>query len=484
MLEVINDFLSGKVLIVLIVGLGGYFTIRSRFVQLRHFFHMFAVFRDSLRSSAGQLSSFQALMLSLAGRVGAGNIAGVGIAVTLGGPGAVFWMWVTALVGMASSFFECSLGQLYKRCDSEGQYRGGPSYYIQYGLGKRWLGMVMAVLLLVTFGFAFNGLQSHAVTHSLNDAFGVSPTYAGIGLAVALGLVFIGGIKRIAAVADLLVPVKTLVYIAVTVYVIVLQFDHVPGMLLTIVRSAFGMDPVFGGLIGSAIVMGVKRGVFANEAGLGSAPNVAAVAQVSHPIAQGVVQAFSVFLDTFIICTCTALLILLSGFYTPGFEGDGIALTQNSLAAVVGDWGRMFISVALALFVFTSILYNYYLGENNLRFLLGENRKALIGYRALVLALILWGAVENLGTVFAFADITMTVLAFVNLVALAMLFKVGMRILRDYDDQRKAGIKTPVFDSSRFPDLDLDLQAWPNNPQPEPAEAKAEVARKPATQSH
>src|SRR5471032_1666492 len=437
MLEVINDFLSGKVLIVLIVGLGGYFTIRSRFVQLRHFFHMFAVFRDSLRISAGQLSSFQALMLSLAGRVGAGNIAGVGIAVTLGGPGAVFWMWVTALVGMASSFFECSLGQLYKRCDSEGQYRGGPSYYIQYGLGKRWLGMVMAVLLLVTFGFAFNGLQSHAVTHPLNDAFGVSPTYAGIGLAVALGLVFIGGIKRIAAVADLLVPVKTLVYIAVTVYVIVLQFDHVPGMLLTIVRSAFGMDPVFGDLIGSAIVMGVKRGVFANEAGLGSAPNVAAVAQVSHPIAQGVVQAFSVFLDTFIICTCTALLILLSGFYTPGFEGDGIALTQNSLAAVVGDWGRMFISVALALFVFTSILYNYYLGETSLQFLT-RNRIVLMVYRALVLALIVWGSVQNLSTVFAFADITMTCLAFVNLIALAMLFKVGLRVMRDYDDQRKA----------------------------------------------
>ena len=461
MLEVINDFLSGKLLIVLIVGLGGYFTIRSRFVQFRHFFHMFAVFRDSLRSSSGQLSSFQALMLSLAGRVGAGNIAGVGIAVTLGGPGAVFWMWVTALVGMASSFFECSLGQLYKRCDSEGQYRGGPSFYMQHGLGKRWLGMVMAVLLLVTFGFAFNGLQSHAVTHSLNNAFGVSPSYAGIALAVLLGLVFVGGIKRIAAVADLLVPVKTLVYIAVTLYVIVVQFDHVPHMLMTIVKSAFGMDEVFGGLIGSAIVMGVKRGVFANEAGLGSAPNVAAVAQVEHPVAQGVVQAFSVFLDTFVICTCTALLILLSGFYTPGFEGDGIALTQNSLAAVVGDWGKVFISVALALFVFTSILYNYYLGENSLRFLIGENRKALIGYRALVLALILWGAVEDLGTVFAFADITMTLLAFVNLIALAMLFKIGLRILNDYDAQRKAGIKTPVFDSSQFPDLDLDLKAWP-----------------------
>jgi AGCS family alanine or glycine:cation symporter len=478
MLEVINDFLSGKVLIVLIVGLGGYFTIRSRFVQFRHFFHMFSVFRDSLRSSAGQLSSFQALMLSLAGRVGAGNIAGVGIAVTLGGPGAVFWMWVTALVGMASSFFECSLGQLYKRCDAEGQYRGGPSYYIQHGLGKRWLGMIMAVLLLVTFGFAFNGLQSHAVTHSLNDAFKISPSYAGVGLAILLGLVFVGGIKRIAAVADLLVPIKTLVYIAVTLYVIGVQFEHVPHMLMTIVKSAFGMDEVFGGLIGSAIVMGVKRGVFANEAGLGSAPNVAAVAHVEHPVAQGVVQAFSVFLDTFVICTCTALLILLSGFYTPGFEGDGIALTQNSLAAVVGDWGKLFISVALALFVFTSILYNYYLGENSLRFLLGENRKAIFGYRVLVLALILWGAVEDLGTVFAFADITMTLLAFVNLIALAMLFKIALRVLKDYDAQRKAGIKTPVFDSSQFPDLDLDLQAWPKPGTAQPV-ANAAISGKP-----
>ena len=253
-------------------------------------------------------------------------------------------------------------------------------------------------------------------------------------------------------------------------------------MLMTIVKSAFGLDQAFGGLIGSAIVMGVKRGVFANEAGLGSAPNVAAVASVEHPVAQGVVQAFSVFLDTFVICTCTALLILLSGFYTPGFEGDGIALTQNSLAAVVGDWGRMFISVALSLFVFTSILYNYYLGESNLRFLIGENRKALIGYRALVLVLIFWGAIENLGTVFAFADITMTLLAFVNLIALFLLFKVGMRILRDYDDQRAAGIKTPVFDSSKFPDLDLDLKAWPANPPAAATKAEAEPQGVPAAQ--
>jgi len=470
LLEAINDFLSGKVLIVLIVGLGGYFTIRSRFVQLRHFGHMFTVFSESLRSSSGQLSSFQALMLSLAGRVGAGNIAGVGIAVTMGGPGAVFWMWVTALVGMATSFFECSLGQLYKRCDADGQYRGGPAFYIQYGLGKRWLGLVMAFLLLVTFGFAFNGLQSHAVTSSLQDAFGFDVDKSGLALAVLLGLVFFGGIKRIAAVADLLVPVKTLLYIAVSAYVIVLQFDQVPAMLMTIVRSAFGLDPVYGGLIGAAVVMGVKRGVFANEAGLGSAPNVAAVAEVKHPVAQGVVQAFSVFLDTFVICTCTALVILLSGFYTPGFEGDGIALTQNSLAAVVGEWGRMFISIALALFVFTSILYNYYLGENSLRYMFGERRNAILCYRAVVLALILWGATEDLTTVFAFADITMTLLAFVNLIAMALLFNVGMRLLRDYDEQRKAGIKTPVFDARKFSDLELDTRAWPKPMTSDPLE--------------
>lgn len=460
MLDAINDFLSGKVLIVLIVGLGAYFTIRSRFVQFRHFGHMFGVFKESIRGQSGQLSSFQALMLSLAGRVGAGNIAGVGIAVTLGGPGAVFWMWVTALVGMSSSFFECTLAQVYKRSDGDGLYRGGPAYYIQHGLKLRWMALTFAVLLLVTYGFAFNGLQAFTVTHSLQNAFDIPVLYSGIALAVLLAVVFFGGIQRIAAVSDLLVPVKTLAYIAVTLYVIVTQIELVPGMLTTIVKSAFGLEPAFAGLLGSAIVMGVKRGVFANEAGLGSAPNVAAVAAVRHPASQGVVQAFSVFLDTFVICTCTALLILLSGFYTPGFEGDGITLTQNSLAAVVGDWGRIFVSVALSLFVFTCITYNYYLGENALQFIVGRSKSALIAFRVLVLGLILWGSMQNLGTVFAFADITMTCLAFVNLVALAMLIKTGLRVMRDYDEQRRAGIERPVFDASKFADLDIDHDAW------------------------
>ena len=461
MLEVLNDFLSGKVLIVLIVGLGSYFTLRSRFVQFRHFGHMFGVFKESLRGQAGQLSSFQALMLSLAGRVGAGNIAGVGIAVTLGGPGAVFWMWVTALVGMSSSFFECTLAQVYKRADGDGLYRGGPAYYMQHGLKRKNMAIVFSILLLVTYGFAFIGLQSYTVTHSLQNAFDFNPQQSGIVLAILLAITFLGGIKRIAAVSDLLVPVKTMAYIGVTLYVIISQIDHVPAMLETIFKSAFGLDPVFGGLLGSAIVMGVKRGVFANEAGLGSAPNVAAVAAVKHPGAQGVVQAFSVFLDTFVICTCTALLILLSGFYTADpSHVDGVVLTQNSLAAVVGDWGRIFVSVALSLFVFTCILYNYYLGENSLKFLTG-NRIVLMAFRVLVLVLVVWGSAQDLTTVFAFADITMTCLAFVNLLALAMLFNVGLRVMRDYDKQRKAGIKQPVFDSSQFPDLDLDRAAWP-----------------------
>jgi AGCS family alanine or glycine:cation symporter len=279
-----------------------------------------------------------------------------------------------------------------------------------------------------------------------------------------LGIVFIGGITRIAAVADLLVPLKVLAYIGVTAYVLVLQFEQVPTMLMTIIRSAFGLDQAFGGLLGSAIIMGVRRGVFSNEAGLGSAPNVASVAKVSHPVAQGIVQALSVFIDTFVVCTCTALMILLSGFYTPGFEGDAIALAQNSLAAVVGEWGRMFISMALALFVFTAMLYNYYLGENSLRFMFGEPAKTLIIYRLMVLVMVFWGASEDLSTVLAFADITMTLLALVNLMAMALLFKICLRVLHDYEVQRRSGIKTPVFDSKLFLDLDLDPIAWPPVP--------------------
>ncbi|SHL41275.1 alanine/glycine:cation symporter family protein [Phytopseudomonas punonensis] len=464
MLDLLNDLIWSKVLIVMLVGLGLYFSIRSRFVQFRYFTSMFQIFGQALQRKPGQLSSFQALMLSVAGRVGAGNIAGVAVAITLGGPGAVFWMWLVALVGMATSYFECSLAQLYKQNEGDGTYRGGPAFYILHGLGQRWMAIVFSILLLVTFGFGFNALQSFTVASSMHDTFGIPEWVSGIVLVCIIGLIIFGGIKRIAKFADVLVPVMAGSYIAIALFVIGSNISQVPETFMLIVRSAFGLEPAFAGGIGAAIIMGVKRGLFSNEAGLGSAPNVAAVAEVPHPAAQGVVQSLSVFIDTLIICTCTAMIILLSGTYTPGSEVGGVILTQSALAAIVGEWGRVFISVALSLFVFTTLIYNYYLGENALGFF-SKSRAMVQGYRVLVIVLVMWGSTQDLGTVFGFADLTMGLLAIVNLIAMALLFKTGLRLMNDYDAQIKAGVKVPVFDPAKFADLKLDKTSWPALPQ-------------------
>ena len=398
MLDLLNDLIWSKVLIVMLVGLGLYFSIRSRFVQFRYFTSMFQIFGQALQRKPGQLSSFQALMLSVAGRVGAGNIAGVAVAITLGGPGAVFWMWLVALVGMATSYFECSLAQLYKQNEGDGTYRGGPAFYILHGLGQRWMAIVFSILLLVTFGFGFNALQSFTVASSMHDTFGIPEWVSGIVLVCIIGLIIFGGIKRIAKFADVLVPVMAGSYIAIALFVIGSNISQVPETFMLIVRSAFGLEPAFAGGIGAAIIMGVKRGLFSNEAGLGSAPNVAAVAEVPHPAAQGVVQSLSVFIDTLIICTCTAMIILLSGTYTPGSEVGGVILTQSALAAIVGEWGRVFISVALSLFVFTTLIYNYYLGENALGFF-SKSRAMVQGYRVLVIVLVMWGSTQDLSLI-------------------------------------------------------------------------------------
>ncbi|MBT8767239.1 alanine/glycine:cation symporter family protein [Metapseudomonas boanensis] len=463
MLDILNDFLWGKLLIVVLVGLGLFFSISSRFVQFRYFSDMFRIFGQALQRKEGQLSSFQALMLSVAGRVGAGNIAGVAVAIMLGGPGAVFWMWVVALLGMATSYFECSLAQLYKRREADGTYRGGPAFYILHGLGLRWLAVVFSILLLVTFGFGFNAVQSFTVATSLHDTFGLPTWISGVALVGVIGLIVFGGIKRIASMADVLVPIMAGSYIAMALFVLGSNISEVPATLALIVKSAFGLEPAFAGGIGAAILMGVKRGLFSNEAGLGSAPNVAAVAEVKHPAAQGIVQSLSVFIDTLLVCTSTALIILLSGVYQPGSEMAGVVLTQTALAAEVGEWGRVFVSMALLLFVFTTLVYNYYLGENALSFF-STKRPLLIVYRVLVMALVLWGSMQDLSTVFGFADVTMGLLALVNLVALTLLFKVGKRLMHDYDAQVKAGIESPVFDAAKFADLDLDRAAWPTNP--------------------
>ena len=459
MLDLLNDFIWSKLLIVMLIGLGLYFTVASRFVQFRYFSSMFRIFGEAFKRQPGQLSSFQALMLSVAGRVGAGNIAGVSVAIMLGGPGAIFWMWVVALVGMATSYFECSLAQLYKRREPDGTYRGGPAFYIQHGLGQRWLGIVVSILLLVTFGFGFNAVQSFTVASSLHDTFGLPTIVSGLILTGVIGVIIFGGIKRIASMADVLVPIMAFSYIGMALVVIGMNLSEVPATFAMIFKAAFGLEPAFAGGIGAAIMMGVKRGLFSNEAGLGSAPNVAAVAEVKHPAAQGIVQALSVFIDTLLVCTSTALIILLSGVYQPGSEMAGVVLTQTALAAEVGEWGRVFVSIALLLFVFTTLIYNYYLGENALG-VFSQKRGPVVIYRVLVVALVLWGSVQDLGTVFAFADVTMGLLAICNLIALALLFKVGLRLMRDYDAQIKAGVESPVFDPQKFADLDLDPKAW------------------------
>ncbi len=459
MLAMLNDLLWGKVLIFVLIPLGLWFTIASGAVQFRYFGHMFAIMGQAFKHEQGRLSSFQALTLSVAGRVGGGNIVGVAVAISLGGPGAIFWMWMVGLIGMATSFFECSLAQLYKRQDSEGVFRGGPAYYIEHGLGQRWLAVLFSILLLVTFGLAFVALQSYVVAGSMRDSIGLPSWASGLLLVTMLGGIVFGGIKRIASVTEWLVPIMGISYLLVALIVIGLNLSRVPEMITLIVQNAFGYGPAFGGGVGAAIILGIKRGLFSNEAGLGSAPNVAAVAWVPHPGAQGVVQAFSVFIDTLLMCTCTAVIILLAGL--DGDVSNPVALTQDALATHVGEWGRIFVSIALLLFAFSSIMYNYYLGENSINYLGGDSKKQVIVFRALVLGLVFWGSVQDLGTVFAFADLTMGLLALVNLVAITLLWPVARRLLKDYDSKRREVGGEPVLNPDDFNDLDIDPQAWP-----------------------
>ena len=493
MLQAITDFLWWPVLVVALLGIGLIFTVRSRFVQIRYFGEMFHVLGQAFHHQRGQVSSFQALTLSVAGRVGAGNIAGVAVAITLGGPGAIFWMWVVGIIGMATSFFECSLAQLYKTRDERtGTFRGGPMFYIERGLGNRTLGMVFTILLLVTFGLAFVALQSFVASSSLKEAFGIPELATGVALTILIGLTIFGGVQRISRVTEIIVPMMAILYILVALGVTAFNIEQVPVVLSLIVKSAFGLEEAVGGGVGAAIVWGVKRGLFSNEAGLGSAPNVAAVATVPHPVNQGIVQAFSVLIDTIVICTATAFLILSVGMdgligdlvitaihatagdasliapHTPilaaatelaAISDKGVVLTQLALAHHVGNWGEPLVSIVLLLFVFSSILYNFYLGENATYWIKPTDRITFIVFRVLMLLLILWGSTQDLSTVFAFADLTMALLAVVNLVALVLLTRPVLRLLEDYKIKARAG-EVPVFDSRQFSDLDIDHDAW------------------------
>jgi len=465
----ITDLLWSYVLIALLIAVGLGFTLSSRFVQFRFFGRMFSVlFSKKEAAKNGQLTSFQALVLSVAGRVGGGNIAGVAVAITIGGPGAIFWMWLVGLMGMATSFFECTLAQAYKTAEPDGSFRGGPAQYISRGIGANWrpLSIVYSILLLITFGVAFTGVQSYAVATSLQDAFHIPLKVSGLALAVVIALIIFGGVKRIARIAEILVPVMAIGYLLLALIVLVMNATAIPHALELIVQSAFGLGPAVGGGMGAAIMMGMKRGLFSNEAGLGSAPNVAATAFVPHPVNQGIVQSFSVFIDTILLCTCTALIILLGTNYDPSstnIGAGGVALTQASLATHLGESGRIFVSIALLLFGFSTILYNYYLGENSLAFLFrrGKGTLAVMIFRLAVILLCGLGAVADLNSVFAFSDLTMGLLAVANLTALIMLFKKGLRILKHYEDQLKKGVESPVFSAADLPELNLDDKAWP-----------------------
>ncbi|MFP2770796.1 alanine/glycine:cation symporter family protein [Oceanisphaera sp. KMM 10153] len=465
----INDLLWGTILIYLLLGAGVFFTLRLGFIQFRHFGHMFSVLRHSRKSDAAGISSFQALCTSLAARVGTGNLAGVAVALYLGGPGAIFWMWLIALIGMSTAFAESALAQLYKIKDEDGNYRGGPAYYMEKGLGMRWMGVLFAIFLIIAFGLVFNAVQANSISAAMNVAFGIPNWATGVSLALMAGVIIFGGLRSIARFAELVVPVMALAYLLIALVVVAMNITELPGVFSLIVKSAFGLDQAGGGAIGYAIsqamMNGIKRGLFSNEAGMGSAPNAAASATPypPHPASQGYVQMLGVFTDTIVICTCTASIILLSGQFEPGSGITGIELTQRALSHEVGDWGNTFIAIAILFFAFTSIVANYAYAENNLIFLEHNHKGGLLVFRLFVLGMVMFGSMGELPTIWAMADASMGLMALTNLVAILLLSSVAVKLARDYNDQRKLG-KIPTFDAAKYPELHRQLEEgiWDN----------------------
>jgi len=463
----LNDLLWGSVLIYLLVGVGIYFTYLLGFIQFRHFGHMFKVMKNSRKSDAAGISSFQALCTSLAARVGTGNMAGVAVALTLGGPGAIFWMWLIAMLGMATAFAESALAQLYKTRDDDGNYRGGPAYYMEKGLGMRWMGVVFSIFLIIAFGLVFNAVQANSIAKAMNVAFGWQPVVVGMVLVALTGFIIFGGMRTIARTAEILVPVMAICYLLLALVVVAMNIEQVPSVIALIFRSAFGLEEAASGALGYTIaqgmINGLKRGLFSNEAGMGSAPNAAASATPypPHPASQGYVQMLGVFTDTIVICSATVAIILVSGEYVPHGEVTGIELTQRALASQVGDWGGIFIAIAIFLFAFTSLVANYSYAETNLIFLEHNHKAGLLLFRAVVLGMVMFGALAELPTVWAMADVSMGMMAIINLIAILLLSGTVVKLAKDYNAQLAQG-KVPTFDSAQYPELhaQLDEDIW------------------------
>jgi len=459
----LNDVTWGWALVPLLVVIGLYFTLITRFVQLRYFGRMWSLaIPKKGETPAGQISGWDALMISVGGRVGGGNLAGVAVAITLGGPGAVFWMWSIALVGMATSLIECTLAQTFKRRTAEGTFRGGPAAYIRHGLGPnyRWLILLYSFCLLASFGFGFNAFQGNTISTAVHDSLGISPVMTAFIIGPIAALIVFGGLRRIAKASDAIVPLMCLLYLLMALAVMVLNIEQLPRVFGMIVANAFGWEEAVSGGMGAAVAAGFKRGLFSNEAGLGSAPNIAATADVKHPVSQGIVQSLSVFIDTMVICSCTAFIILLSPVYQPGGELTGAALVQQSLAAHFGDWAQYLLTFLLFLFSLSSIIYNYYLGETAMAEF-SQTKTATLVLRVLVVACVMLGAAApGATTVFFFSDPLMGLLAIVNLMVIVSLLPVVLRLLADYRAQLSRGEDTPRFEPDQFPDLNVDRNAW------------------------
>lgn len=455
----VNDILWSYILIIMLLGCAVWFTLKTRFVQFRMIREMVRLLGDSTGNNEGgkHISSFQAFAVSLASRVGTGNLAGVATAIAIGGPGAVFWMWIIALLGASSAFVESTLAQLYKRKGKD-SFIGGPAYYMERGLGLRWMGVLFAVLISVTFGFAFNSVQSNTICAAWEEAFGIDHTIFGALLTGFTILVIFGGIQRIAKVSSIIVPVMALGYVALALGVVLFNIRELPAVFDLIVENAFGWQQAIGGGLGAALMQGIKRGLFSNEAGMGSAPNVAATAHVSHPVKQGLIQTLGVFTDTLIICTCTAFIILFSGVPLDG-SVSGVQLTQQALVNEVGSTGSVFVAVAILLFAFSSIIGNYYYGEANIRFVT-QNKGVLFIYRLLVGGMVMFGALASLDLAWGLADITMGLMTICNLIAISLLSRQAFLLLNDYLSQKRKGIKSPVFDKNSLPELKDKIECW------------------------
>lgn len=443
-----NTFLYSKFLIVLLIVTGLYFTVRTGFIQIRMIPEAIRVIQE--KGKEGSLSSFQALMIATASRVGTGNIAGVSTALVLGGPGAVVWMWIMCLIGGASAFIESTLAQIYKRKDGS-IFKGGPAYYIETALHARWLGIVFAVLLILCFAFGFNGLQAFNITSSfeyyVNDFENSQvPMIIGIVLALISAVLFFGGAHRISTVSSVLVPIMAIIYILIGLFIFIININEVPGVFAVCFSEAFNFESIFGGFAGSCVVIGIKRGLFSNEAGMGSAPNAAAAADVSHPVKQGLVQVLSVFIDTLIICSTTAFIVLLGGRYVTGGELTGIPLVQQSIAAHFGEIGIHIVTIAICLFAFTSVIGNYFYAEANIKFI-SESPIVLQIFRGLAVLMVFAGAQVSMSTAWDLADVLMALMATVNIVAILLLGKIAINALKDYQHQKKQG-KEPAFKAS------------------------------------